>query len=139
MRTSDHINKYRLSKHPIHALRTTYADGMNGLFAIPLDKEHRNVALCIVSDGTGWIEAGHAFPVWEHVSVRVGEKHKGRREDRVPDWNEMCMVKDLFFGPEECVVQFHPKRSEYVDTNPFVLHLWRLKETEFPTPPNTCV
>jgi hypothetical protein len=139
MRNSEHINKYRLTKHPIPQLRTTDADGMNGLFAIPLDKESRNVALCMVSDGFGWKEDGFEGPAWEHVSVRIGEKRKGRREDRVPNWNEMVVIKDLFFQPEECVVQFHPKKSEYVDTNPYCLHLWRLKEGDFPTPPKTCV
>lgn len=118
--------------------RTTDEDGMNGCFAIPLDKEKRNIALCIVSDGRMAREEGIDIP-WEHVSVHIGEKRNGKREDRVPDWNEMCTIKDLFFEAEECVVQFHPKRSEYVNTHPCVLHLWRLKGAEFPTPPPICV
>lgn len=47
---------------------------------------------------------------WEHVSVST------RR--RVPNWTEMCFVKDLFWAPEECVVQFHPPKSEYVNNHP---------------------
>ena len=138
MKTSDHINKYRISNHPIPMFQTTDADGMNGCFAIPLDKESRNIALVIASDGRMAREEGVDIP-WEHVSVRIGEKHNGKRIDRVPDWNEMCLIKDLFFKPEECVVQFHPPRSEYVNTHPCVLHLWRWKGGEFPAPPKICV
>jgi len=54
---------------------------------------------------------------WEHVSVS--------RCDRIPTWMEMCHVKDLFWMPEELVVQFHPPRSKYVNIHPNVLHLWK--------------
>ena len=64
---------------------------------------------------------------WEHVSVST------RR--RCPNWQEMCFVKALFWEPEECVVQFHPPESEYVNNHRFVLHLWRHKTLVFPTPP----
>lgn len=111
---------------------------MNGCFAIPLDKENRVIALAIVSDGSVSKEEGINIP-WEHVSVRMGEKHNGKRVDRTPTWAEMCVIKELFFQPEECVVQFHPKRSEYVNCHPHVLHLWRITEGEFPSPPKICV
>lgn len=68
---------------------------------------------------------------WEHVSVSI--------ERRVPNWIEMCFVKDLFWEPEECVVQFHPPRSEYVNNHPNCLHLWRHREIEFPLPPSILV
>ena len=68
---------------------------------------------------------------WEHVSVST------RR--RVPNWREMCFVKDLFWDESECVVQFHPSRSEYVNNHPLVLHLWRHKSIPFPTPPSILV
>jgi hypothetical protein len=66
-------------------------------------------------------------PGWEHVSVST------RR--RCPNWIEMCFVKALFWDAEECVIQFHPPESEYVNNSPFVLHLWRHKTLEFPRPP----
>lgn len=47
----------------------------------------------------------------------------------------MCFVKDLFWTPEECVVQFHPPESDYVNNHRFVLHMWRHKTAEFPRPP----
>lgn len=68
---------------------------------------------------------------WEHVSVST------RR--RPPNWQEMCFVKDLFWEPEECVVQFHPPRSEYVNNHPHCLHLWRNKNAAFPLPPSILV
>ncbi len=68
--------------------------------------------------------------VWEHVSVHctVGKK------DKTPTWEQMCYVKDLFWGKEDCVVQFHPPESEYVNIHNHVLHLWRKVDTNFPTP-----
>lgn len=54
---------------------------------------------------------------WEHVSVS--------RRDRCPTWDEMCQVKDLFWDDEDCVVQYHPPKSSYVNLHPFCLHLWR--------------
>jgi hypothetical protein len=67
---------------------------------------------------------------WEHVSV------SGRR---IPNWKEMCFIKDLFWDQEECVVQFHPKRSEYVNNQANVLHMWRWLGGEFPRPPDLLV
>lgn len=54
---------------------------------------------------------------WEHVSVSLA--------DRCPTWEEMCLVKDLFWMPEECVLQFHPPRSTHINNMPFCLHLWK--------------
>lgn len=54
---------------------------------------------------------------WEHVSVST--------ESRPPNWPEMCFVKDLFWADDECVIQFHPPRSEYVNNHPHCLHLWK--------------
>lgn len=78
--------------------------------------------LFVVSSGAD----GPAGP-WEHVSCST---HKG-----VPNWQEMCFVKNLFWDDETTIVQYHPKRSEYVNNHPNVLHLWRWTGGEFPTPP----
>lgn len=71
-------------------------------------------------------------PAWEHASVRV--VHMG-----MPRWEEMCWVKDVFWGPEECVLQFHPPESEYVNDHERVLHLWKPVGLEFPRPPKEAV
>jgi hypothetical protein len=68
---------------------------------------------------------------WEHVSVST------RR--RCPNWQEMCFVKDLFWDTEECVMQLHPPRSEWINNHNFCLHLWRSKKYAIPLPPDILV
>lgn len=113
------LEKFRIMGGSL-ASNSTY--GNNGAFIVrgPNNK-HLHI---IVSDGEGW----------EHVSVSVeADTVEGRR---LPDWNEMNFVKDLFWRDEETVVQFHPKKSRYVNVNPFVLHLWRQKNSHYVLPPN---
>lgn len=43
------------------------------------------------------------------------------------------------WGEEECVVQFHPPRSEYVNRHPYCLHLWKKIGEEYETPPKEYV
>ena len=57
---------------------------------------------------------------WEHVSVAPGQRRI------TPSWEEMCLIKDIFFYDEECAVQYHPPKSQYVNVVPNCLHLWRL-------------
>lgn len=64
---------------------------------------------------------------WEHVSV----SHRAR----IPTGEEMCAIKDLFWGPEDVVVQYHPRESEYVRNCRNCLHLWRPLAADLPTPP----
>lgn len=63
---------------------------------------------------------------WEHVSVSC--------RNRPPNWKEMCFVKDLFWSDEDTVVQYHPRKRDYINNHDFVLHMWRAPE-EFPMPP----
>ncbi len=65
--------------------------------------------------------------IWDHVSVSL--------ETRCPTWKEMCMVKDLFFEPEETVIQYHPPKSVYIRDSHFALHLWRQQGVEIQLPP----
>lgn len=75
--------------------------------------------------GRGFIVvAGANEKGWEHISV---EKTNNEKNPRVPTWEEMCSIKDMFWYPEEECIQFHPKESEYVNYSPYVLHIWRLK------------
>lgn len=64
---------------------------------------------------------------WDHVSIAY--------PNRLPTWNEMCFIKDIFFEEEECVVQFHPPKSVYVNNHPNCLHLWKKQDQEYETPP----
>lgn len=89
-------------------------DDYNGVFDVVL--RHKQRVRVIASDGLGW----------EHVSVS--------REDRCPTWDEMCQVKDLFWGDEDTVVQYHPPKSQYVNIHKNCLHLWRPTEAPMPVP-----
>jgi len=71
---------------------------------------------------------------WEHVSVTLNDTSA-----RIPNWLEMCAVKDLFWDAEETVVQFHPPKSEYVNEHPGCLHLWRNKNEKQPRPPKELI
>ena len=92
------------------------SDGFNGAFQITVNGLPIGI---IASDGEGW----------RHVSVSIiGSKLP-------PSWSVMCQVKDLFWGPEDWVVQFHPAQSEYVNNHPGVLHLWQPINQPLPKPP----
>jgi hypothetical protein len=77
--------------------------------------------LVIASEGDGWA----------HVSVSL--------PDRCPKWEEMCLIKSLFFGDDIIVVQYHPPKSEYVNLHPFCLHLWSPLVSMMPLPPSWMV
>jgi hypothetical protein len=91
-----------------------------GAFKIP----YRTYDLwTIVSDGS---EDG-----WEHVSVSL--------KNRLPNWEEMSFIKNLFWDEEECVLQFHPPKSQYINNHPFCLHLWKHIGHDIELPPSSMV
>lgn len=105
--------KFRFYK-PGHHFSSDVSDGNNGLFFVKV--KHGQVLQVVASDQIGW----------EHVSVS--------RKDRCPTWEEMCQVKDLFWGEDDCVIQYHPPKSEYINNHPYCLHLWRPIDVELPRP-----
>jgi hypothetical protein len=54
---------------------------------------------------------------WVHVSVS--------RADRLPSWEDLRDVKDVFLGTDSVAVQVLPRRQDYVNDHPYVLHLFR--------------
>lgn len=90
----------------------------------------RNVTLNVISSGD-FDQEYPDKPYWEHVSVSI--------PDRCPTWDEMCFVKDLFWDESETVIQFHPKRSEYVNKHEYCLHLWKPPGGDIQLPPSICV
>ena len=68
---------------------------------------------------------------WEHESVSL--------RNRCPTWAEMCTVKALFWDPEDCVVQYHPPQSQYVNCHPHCLHMWRSLDAAQQLPPTWMV
>jgi len=89
--------KFRITKHPSLASDSSY--GNNGAFKVWLS--NRSIACVIASDGQGW----------EHISVHIQQEN----DTRTPTWAEMCKMKDLFWDESDCVIQFHPPKSEYVN------------------------
>ena len=87
----------------------------------------------------GWIDIGkfkgtvvfgyNEHGKWEHVSISHFNKRK------LPTWEDMCRVKDMFWGKDVTVVQWHPAEDSYIhgvmgqDTN--ILHLWRAKDGDW--------
>jgi hypothetical protein len=96
-----------------------------GLFIIPSIKARGRTLNIIACDG---LDTG-----WDHVSVSLAGNIKGN----TPSWEEMCLVKDLFWDDSDCVVQFHPPKKDNVNIGE-VLHLWKWNQP-FPMPPKECV
>lgn len=104
------------------AYRSSEADGNNGAFFVPSTRRDARVPFKVLaSDGEGW----------EHVSVSF--------PDRCPTWEEMCVIKSLFWDDEDCVMQLHPPKSDWVNNHPYCLHLWRPTLAEIPRPPSLMV
>lgn len=108
------------------AAYTTQAGDTYGMFLVPSSEP--GWELFIMANGAG-NEPGDP---WDHVSVHA--RNEARRKLRTPSWKEMCQVKDLFWEDEDLVVQFHPRRSNYVNHHPHTLHLWRNVNTVIPEP-----
>jgi hypothetical protein len=98
-------NRYRVTRGQ-YGSDNSY--GNNGAFII---NRGRTTFVIIASDGD----------FWEHVSVHCVTEGK----DRTPTWPEMCFVKGIFWDEEDCVIQYHPAKSEYVNMHKHTLHLWR--------------
>lgn len=92
--------------------------GNNGAFSFLIGKAQ---FFAIASDQMGW----------EHVSVST--------QSRCPTWEEMCKIKSMFWDESDCVVQYHPAKSEYINNHPYCLHLWRPTEQSLPKPPSFMV
>lgn len=70
---------------------------------------------------------------WDHVSVAPFKQYK------VPTWEDMCNVKDIFFHKDETVVQYHPSEENYVNNVKNCLHIWRPQNVDLPMPPKIMV
>jgi hypothetical protein len=103
-------NEFRIRTGPFGS---TDDYGPNGAFKL---KRCGRTYYMVASTGLGW----------EHVSVSS--------ETRIPNWEFMCFVKDLFWDPEDCVIQYHPPKSLYVNNHKNCLHLWRKIDFDFPIP-----
>jgi len=99
----------------VHPLLGASKPGRNeGYFVIPRPAGDLRI---IASDGYGW----------DHVSVSLA--------DRCPTWDEMQRVKQLFWGDDETVVQYHPRADAYHNEHPYCLHLWKRQGSHYELPP----
>lgn len=76
-------------------------------FSIPLPNKKNKFLSVIASENPDG---------WNHVSVSL--------KTRTPTWEEMSYIKNIFFDDESCCLQFHPKKSQYVNLHDFCLHIW---------------
>lgn len=113
MKNLNVLDEYRV---PINSMMGDgiMGDETCGKFIIPSENKRFNYLVIASIDGD-----------WDHVSVSLLTLDGNHPLERCPRWNEMCFIKDLFFKDEEEVIQFHPKKSEYVNIHPYVLHMWR--------------
>lgn len=116
-------NRYRVRRGPFGSDESV---GNNGAFFVPRRPGVAPLKV-IASDGLLVPDESPELAGWEHVSVSLPH--------RCPTWDEMSAIKALFWDPQDCVVQFHPPESEYVNNHPFCLHLWRPVGCDIPTPP----
>lgn len=113
------LDAYRLKDEEVKYCGTLGNSG-NGYFKVFVGGR---AFFIVASNGGGW----------EHVSVSM------KNQKRCPTWEEMCAIKDMFFYPEETVMQLHPAKSQYVNYHEYCLHLWRPLNAEIPLPPKIFV
>lgn len=122
------VERYRVR----HGKLCSHTGDTWGAFVIPRGERIYKV---IVDDGRN-PDVPEFLRGWEHVSVSLMGQNN---PTETPNWEDMCFIKDRFFEPEECVVQYHPPASVYVNVHPGVLHLWKPLFTEIPMPPQALV
>ena len=98
-----------------------------------IDSGEDGFAIETKTSGIEWFEIIASWGKgWDHVSVKIGLPDDNTR---IPTWEEMCAIKDLFWRPSEWVVQYHPGIEDYIDCHPHVLHLWKPQRGEIKRPP----
>lgn len=93
-------------------------DGFGGTF---YDKKSRCFLNFIMSWGAGF----------EHCSVSL--------PNRCPSWEQMCVMKELFWEDDEVCMQLHPAKKDYINNMKYCLHIWRPINEKIPTPPSIMV
>ena len=70
----------------------------------------------------GIIKSIDNTPKWgklKHISIS--------RQDRYPDWREILILKEYFFGDIDCMMIL-PKKKNYVNIHPNCFHIWQCPE-----------
>lgn len=69
---------------------------------------------------------------WEHASVSTFTK-------KCPTWEQMCFIKEFFWNPDECVIEYHVPQKDHINIANNCLHLWKPIDVEIPIPPKSFV
>ena len=85
----------------------------------------------------GWIMMRETVDGYSFYSGRVMVIMSGQREDskrwlhvsfsrpnRMPDYDDITMVKRAFIGDDVKAIMIFPERKYYVNLHPYCLHLW---------------
>ena len=59
--------------------------------------------------------------LWQHVSASA---------EKMPSYQELCWVKQIFIGEDKTAIQVFPKASEHVNDHATCLHLWCCLEAD---------
>jgi hypothetical protein len=51
----------------------------------------------------------------------------------------MDSMKRMFWDDDDCVMQLHPPRADWINNHPYCLHLWRPVNITIPQPPGWLV
>lgn len=112
MRDLRYLNSHRIILKQFEDFE--YDETCEGMFDLCINEKWYFV---VVSVGEGW----------QHVSV---SGHEGI----MPTWDVMDTIKNKFFRDEEFVVEYHPKKAEYVNNLENCLHMWAPLDRELPYP-----
>ena len=118
MREKEEILTNKFLNHLIREFETDELFQFYGHYTDPLTRKDYLVKF---TNGFGW----------EHLSVSTRNK--------TPEWDVMCKLKEIFWRDDECCVEYHPKREDYVNNMPFCLHIWKKIGEEFEMPPSILV
>jgi len=64
---------------------------------------------------------------WQHVSV-------SGLNNIMPTWDVVETIKNKFFEDDEFVVEYHPKKEDYINNKENCLHIWSPLDKEMPYP-----
>ncbi|MDX1429915.1 MAG: hypothetical protein R3282_06490 [Rhodothermales bacterium] len=105
-----------VEKHRVQLKGYPLGDHQNGAFHFP-----QKGLMVIASVGAGW----------EHVSVS--------RKTRVPSYEDMVWIAQVFWSPDDCLMQLRVPDKEHINRHDNVLHWWRPTDQEIPRPPSWMV
>lgn len=103
-----------------------YSNAM--MWHLPPGWEQRRDLSEAVSGGTCYYNKKHKLAVIVSLDTMTDGKtylHVSlSRPDRIPDWNTVKRVKDIFIGKKQSAFIYFPPEDEYVNLMPYCLHLW---------------